>query len=214
MKRPEILVYALLATLLINSPAVLAQAETAPVPPAPIDAPTREAAAAVILDDANPNTNRYEAALKPYGDTGRLSDSEIVEFIEAVKSYVYGQPPAFDTMKIFDRTKMDTVVLKYEGVYEDPECHQNLGNGFVALCGKMTSKAKDQYVVYFVCRRKSEREERKTWKGGGGTTLRKPLDQVTVRDVAIKSVNGVDLNKISLGPDGLWKSEPVAKNAQ
>ncbi len=193
-----------------QAPAVpAAEVSGTPAPPLPeTTVQTEEEIRERLRDQHSAETNRYEASIKPYVKQ-RLTDKEIVEFAEAVKTYVYGQPPSFDTLKVFDRTRMDTVVLKYVGLVKDPDCHGALGNGFVAVCGQMKGEEDDDYVLTFVCRRKSEREERKAWSRGGGTTLRRPLDQVTVRDVFVKSINGVVQNEVYIDEDGMWHARPV-----
>jgi hypothetical protein len=77
----------------------------------------------------------------------------------------------------------------------------------------MTDPDGEEYVLWFVCRRKSDLEEVKNWRRGGGTTERRPLDQVTVRDVTIKSVGGVERFDAVLGEDGMWKAVPVEAGA-
>jgi len=188
--------------------------------PAQTDAPAPAPEPQVQMN-ANPDAARYEGDLKPY-EKQRLSSTELVEFVDAVKGYVYGKPPTPETMKVFDVQKNGVVILKYVGIHADQSCHENLGNGFYAVCADMVEVSEDilkmkddeaavaedadEYVLYFICRRKTEKEER---VDDGYTYEATPLDQVTVRDVVIKSVNGEDRVTVTLGEDGMWRAEPI-----
>jgi hypothetical protein len=135
-----------------------------------------------------------------------VDDRTLVDIVEAVQAFIGEQPPGDDNMRVFDPVKGQVVTLKFKKVIaSDAACFKKGTGGYAALCGDFKAEDGDDYVLWFVVKQQTEREEAIV---GSQVMKLEASGQWTVRDVIIKSVNGQRRNDWIQDAANVWVHSP------
>jgi hypothetical protein len=158
---------------------------------------------AQVRDEAS-DTKAADRVLSRNPIGRKLTPVDMAEAYLAIETYIYGKPPADNSIRIFDRRRNKTVILTLKSV--DKEKQRWLNPLTLSLPAVFESDDGHQYELAFAVTQQRGTDEALV---GYREYEMETLDQMVIQDVGIFSVDGENRFEYQQKEDGYWSIKRI-----